>query len=85
MKSDSLPFPLPADAEAAVEHGTSLFELEIPGVLTVEEVVEKVDIGRISMELRGGLVVQMEVSNPKSPMTSNTFPKKKKKKLSLLV
>lgn len=79
MKSDSLRYPLPADAEAAVEHGASLFELEIPGVLTVEEVVEKVDIGRISMELRGGLVVQMEVSNPKSLMTSNTFPKKKKK------
>lgn len=60
MKFDSLPFPLPADAEAAVEHGTSLFELKIPGVLTVEEVVEKVDISRISMEIRGGLVVQME-------------------------
>ena len=76
MKPDSLPFPLPADAEAAVEHGTSLFELEIPGVLTVEEVVEKVDIDRISMELQGGLV-QMEVSSPKSPMTSNTLSKKK--------
>lgn len=58
--SSGLPFPLPADASAAVEGGTSLFGLEIPGVLTAEEIVEKVDINRISMELRGGLVVQME-------------------------
>ncbi|OCK77147.1 hypothetical protein K432DRAFT_407578, partial [Lepidopterella palustris CBS 459.81] len=57
---DDFPLPSPADAAAAVEAGLSLFSLRIPGVMTVEEVIEQIDLDQVSIEMEADEVVQME-------------------------
>ena len=56
---DRAGWPLPTAAEAgkAVQAGMSLFDLKIPGVMTVEEMESTLDLGSTPIRVRGRLAL----------------------------
>lgn len=56
---DRAGWPLPTAAEAgeAVQDGMSLFDLKIPGVMTVEEMESSLDLGSTPIRVRGRLAL----------------------------
>lgn len=56
-------FGTPAEAASAVEAGLSLFAVKMPGVMTLEELLEEVDLDRINLTFGStpGRLAQMEV------------------------
>lgn len=59
MVEEVAQFPLPTAAEAgeAVENGLSLFDLQIPGVMTEEEMEMALDLGSTPIRVRGRLAL----------------------------
>jgi arginine-tRNA-protein transferase len=57
--NDRAEWPLPTAAEAgeAVQDGMSLFDLKIPGVMTVEEMESTLDLGSTPIRVRGRLAL----------------------------
>ncbi|KAF1916774.1 3-oxo-5-alpha-steroid 4-dehydrogenase-domain-containing protein [Ampelomyces quisqualis] len=52
-KLDEYPFPTAAEAGEAVSNGTSLFDLKVPGLMTVEEIEEQLDLGTMPIKVGG--------------------------------
>jgi arginine-tRNA-protein transferase len=59
-KLDEHPFPSAAEAGEAVSNGTSLFDLKVPGLMTVEEIEEQLDLGTMPIKL-GGRMAEAQV------------------------
>lgn len=55
-------FDTPSEAAEAVGEGLSLFELDFPGMMTADEVEEKIDLDTVKLRIRGGRIVPCEVS-----------------------
>ncbi|KAF2655918.1 hypothetical protein K491DRAFT_704316 [Lophiostoma macrostomum CBS 122681] len=53
---EKYPHPSAAEAGKAVQGGMSLFELKVPGVMTVEEIEQQVDLDRQSFKIQGRIV-----------------------------
>jgi hypothetical protein len=47
---DPIPLPLAADAAAANASGTSLFDLNIPGLMTEDEIIKSVDLDQVTLK-----------------------------------
>ena len=71
--NDRARWPLPTAAEAgeAVKDGMSLFDLKIPGVMTVEEIESTLDLASVPIRV-GGRLALAEVSTH-IPSESYTF------------
>ncbi|KAH6618560.1 arginine-tRNA-protein transferase 1 [Boeremia exigua] len=54
---DELEYPLPTAAESgvAVKNGMSLFDLKVPGFMTIEELDSRLDLGATPIRVRGRL------------------------------
>jgi arginine-tRNA-protein transferase len=50
---DEYPLPTAAEGGKAVNNGMSLFDLKVPGLMTVEEIEEEVELDHIALKLRG--------------------------------
>ncbi|KAF2199597.1 arginine-tRNA-protein transferase 1 [Delitschia confertaspora ATCC 74209] len=57
---DSFPLPEAADAGAAVNSGMSLFDLKVPGLMTVEEIARDGCLDSIRTRIWDGLIVDAE-------------------------
>jgi hypothetical protein len=68
VRKDDDEYPLPTAAEGgkAVNNGMSLFDLKVPGLMTVEEIEDEVELGHIALKLRGAARnVETSVSHSK--------------------
>lgn len=54
------PFPTAAEAGEAVSEGTSLFDLKVPGLMTAEEIEEKLDLATMPIRV-GGRMAELQV------------------------
>jgi arginine-tRNA-protein transferase len=61
-QDDYSDYPLPTAAQAgeAVAKGMSLFELKVPGVMTAEEIEEKIDLATMPIRV-GGRMAELQV------------------------
>jgi arginine-tRNA-protein transferase len=59
-------FKSAGEAISAVEGGLSLFEVDFPGMMTEHELEQKVDLDEIKIQIRHDLIVEAQVSFPKS-------------------
>jgi hypothetical protein len=50
------PHPTAAEAGKAVQGGMSLFELKVPGLMTVEEIEQQLDLDRLPFKIQGRIV-----------------------------
>jgi arginine-tRNA-protein transferase len=57
---DKYPFPTAAEAGEAVSNGTSLFDLKVPGLMTVEEIEDQLDLGTMPIKI-GGRMAEAQV------------------------
>lgn len=55
-------FDTPSEASEAVDEGLSLFKLDFPGMMTADEVEEKIDLDFVKLRIRGGRIVRCDVS-----------------------
>lgn len=47
------PYPTAAKSGAAVREGVSLFDLQVPGLMTVEQIENELDLGTVPLSIRG--------------------------------
>ncbi len=57
-------FNTPIEACDAVDDGLSLFELDFPGMIPVQDVEKQIDLDLVQLRLDGGQVVPCDVSSP---------------------
>jgi arginine-tRNA-protein transferase len=50
---DDYPLPTAAEGGKAVSDGMSLFDLKVPGLMTLEEIEEQLDLGTMPIKIRG--------------------------------
>lgn len=65
---DGYQYGSPMEAAGAADSGLSLFSFRMPGIMTLEEVMTQVDLGKISITLGGGMLVKTEVSDYRHPL-----------------
>jgi hypothetical protein len=61
-KLDDFPMPTAAEGGKAVSNGTSLFDLKVPGLMTMEEIEEQLDLGTMLIKI-GGRMAEAQVSS----------------------
>jgi arginine-tRNA-protein transferase len=66
-------FSSAAEAERALDNGISLFDLDFPGMMTLQELEEEVDLDRVKIQISGGTILETRVSEAKSSVLSH-FP-----------
>ncbi|KAF2850905.1 arginine-tRNA-protein transferase 1 [Plenodomus tracheiphilus IPT5] len=49
--SSEIPFPTAAEAGAAISNGTSLFDLKVPGLMTIGEIEEQLDLDSMPISI----------------------------------
>jgi hypothetical protein len=59
---DDFPMPTAAEGGEAVSNGTSLFDLKVPGLMTVDEIEEQLDLGTMPIKI-GGRMAEAQVSS----------------------
>jgi len=59
------PLPTASEAGAAVKNGMSLFDLEVPGLMTPQEIEGQLDLDTVSIRV-GGRQAEAQVSFPRS-------------------
>lgn len=66
-KFDDYPYPTAREGADAVEKGMSLFDLKVPGLMTVEEMEQKVELNHQAIKVRG---VSNDIEAEVSELTS---------------
>jgi arginine-tRNA-protein transferase len=57
-------FKSAAEASSTVYEGLSLFQLDFPGMMTEHQVEDEVDLDRVKIQIKPGLIVECQVSSP---------------------